>query len=55
MNSTLLTEEKISVNIPTTSKPRIVIVGGGFAGIGRRERVRLQAAGVIGARGCGLC
>ena len=33
----------------------ILLIGGGFAGIGRRERVRLQGAGVIGARGCGLC
>jgi len=33
MNTTETIEERISLNLPTTSKPRIVIVGGGFAGI----------------------
>ena len=33
MSASLGLDEKISVNLPITSKPRIVIVGGGFAGI----------------------
>jgi len=33
LDSTQTIHDEISVNIPTTSKPKIVIVGGGFAGI----------------------
>ena len=32
-SATLEDKSKISVNIPTTSKPRVVVIGGGFAGL----------------------
>src|SRR4051812_47175950 len=40
-------QQKISINIPITAKPRIVIVGGGFAGIELARRLRHLEANVI--------
>lgn len=40
-------DEGISINIPMTDKPRIVIIGGGFAGIELARRMRRLDAHII--------
>ena len=45
-SATLEDKSKISVNIPTTSKPRVVVIGGGFAGL---EFYAQQPGGAAGS------
>lgn len=43
----MIVENKISVNLPVTSSPRIVIIGGGFGGIRLVERLRNEDVQIV--------